>query len=241
MKIINKKPKEIFRRITVTLLFFISINLNAQSSSPTEANKPRKKIHIYIALTAFSKSSINLLYAISNNFYYGLSYRTGDEPIQKGVISPGIYEDSVDIKEFKRTRMNESWGLRTQYFFFGSFYGSLNFGLNKAYKEEQKNQFFIQSNNIDFKPYQKTTIYSDRYSASLGIGYRKEIFEFLIIGSEFEYGHLSTRRINEHYSFNPQYFNGLPDNYVTEQVFLREKNQNSRDYLSVSVYAGIAL
>ncbi|EMY69773.1 hypothetical protein [Leptospira vanthielii] len=196
---------------------------------------------MYFAPTAFSKSSINLLQSISNNLYFGFSYRTGEQPIQKHEIMPGIYEDSVDIQEFKRTRMNEYFGLRTQYFFFGNIYGSINFGLNKAYKEEQKNQFLVQGNNIDFKPYQKVTTFSDRYSASLGIGYRKEVFDFFIIGTEFEYGILSTRRVNEHYSFNPQYFYGLPDNYVTEQVYLREKNQPSRDYISVSLYAGIAL
>lgn len=240
MKMINNKQKNILIRIIITLLFPISINLTAQST-PTEANKTRKKLHIYIAPTALSKSSFNLLYAISNNLYYGVSYRTGEQPIQKGVIAPGIYEDSVDIQEFKRTRMNEFFGFRTQYFLFGNFYGSLNFGLYKAYKEEQKNQFLIQGNNIDFKPYQKVTTYSDRYSASLGIGYRKEVFEFFIIGTEFEYGLLSTRRVNEHYSFHPQHFNGLPENYVIEQVYLKEKNQHSRDYISISVYAGIAL
>lgn len=113
--------------------------------------------------------------------------------------------------------------------------------LEKGFRQEEKNFRSIEGKNMIVEPYSRTNIYSDRYFATLGFGYRKEILGRIFIGFECEYGVISSVRISQHYTFNPQFYNGLPAKYLIDQLINRsESNQNS-EFQYILIYTGIIL
>lgn len=231
--------------------FYIS-ELNAETE--TEKKQERKKIHIYITPRSLSNytdytfrrrienKTFSILYGFTQNFYFGLTYSRGKDPEDKLLFESISSSRRSEIKEYSRSRLSEYFVLRSQYFIWGNIYGSLNFGLEKGYRIEERNFLYVRGNSIDLQPYSKTTIYSDRYFTTLGIGYRKEFLNYFIIGTELEYGRMSAGNINQHYTFDPNYYGGLPINYIIDQLIIRNNaKEGSGEFSYISIYAGIAI
>ncbi|WP_246835932.1 hypothetical protein [Leptospira meyeri] len=248
----KKKTKYIFAGLFFSLILF-TFGIQAEPDTSPEPNLGRKKIHIYITpiyLTRYTeypfrtrpeKKTFTALYGLTNNLYMGISYSRGESPEERGIFAYTTPRNSSGTQDYKKTREGEYFVFRTQYFFGGNVYGSFNLGLEKGYRIEEKNFLLSQGNNVELMPYSKSTIYSDRHFVSAGIGYRREIFEYFILGTEFEYGIMSSGKTNQHYTFNPQYFNGLPPSYVAEQFIIRGRDKPNNEYMFISFYAGIAI
>ncbi|MCW7481193.1 hypothetical protein [Leptospira kanakyensis] len=243
-------------KYTSALFFCIMLftfEIQAEPDTNPEPNNERKKFHIYITPVYLSryteypfrtrpeKKTLTALYGLTNHLYMGISYSRGENPEERGMLAYTEPRNSSGTQEYKKSREGEYFVFRTQYFFGGNVYGSFNLGLEKGYRIEEKNFLQFQGNNLQLIPYSKSTIYSDRHFASAGIGYRKEIFEYFILGTEFEYGVMNSGNTNQHYTFDPGYFNGLPTRYVTDQLILRDRNKPSSEYMFISFYAGIAI
>ncbi|TGK87515.1 hypothetical protein EHQ24_03005 [Leptospira noumeaensis] len=243
-------------KYTSALFFCIMLftfEIQAESDTNPEPNNERKKFHIYITPVYLSryteypfrtrpeKKTLTALYGLTNNLYMGISYNRGESQEERGMFAYTAPRNSSGTQEYKKTREGEYFVFKTQYFFGGNFYGSINLGLEKGFKIEEKNFLLFQGNNIQLIPYSKSTIYSDRHFVSAGVGYRKEIFEYFILGTEFEYGVMNSGNTNQHYTFDPSYYNGLPTRYVTDQLILRDRNKPSSEYMFISFYAGIAI
>lgn len=230
-----------------------TFEIQAEPDTNPEPNNERKNFHIYITPVYLSryteypfrtrpeKKTLTALYGLTNNLYMGISYSRGENPEERGILAYTAPRNSSGTQEYKKTREGEYFVFRTQYFFGGNVYGSINLGLEKGYRIEEKNFLQFQGNNLQLIPYSKSTIYSDRHFASAGIGYRKEIFEYFILGTEFEYGVMNSGKTNQHYTFDPGYYNGLPSRYVTDQLILRDRNKPNSEYMFISFYAGIAI
>lgn len=247
----KKKTKYI---LTAFILFLmLTLEIQAEPEASPEPKQERKKFHIYLTpvylaryteypfRTRPEKKTLTVLYGLTNNLYMGVSYSRGENPEEKGMFVYTTPRNSSGTQDYKKTREGEYFVFKTQYFFGGNVYGSFNLGLEKGYRIEEKNFLLFQGNNMELRPYSKSTIYSDRHFASVGIGYRKEIFEYFILGTEFEYGIMSSGKTNQHYTFDPQYHNGLPPSYIVEQSIIRDRNKPTSEYMFISFYAGIAI
>ncbi len=248
------KKKNLYA-VSIFLVFLILCNVSiyAEPDETPDSDQTRKKLHIYVTpmyisryteypfRTRIEKKTITALYGVTNHLYMGISYSRGESPEERGMFAYTAPRNSSGTQEYKKTREGEYFVFKTQYFFGGNFYGSFNLGLEKGYRIEEKNFLQFQGNNIQLIPYSKSTIYSDRHFVSAGVGYRKEIFEYFILGTEFEYGVMNSGNTNQHYTFDPGYFNGLPTRYVTDQLILRDRNKPSSEYMFISFYAGIAI
>lgn len=243
------------KKLTTLIIFliFFTLEMQAEPEESSDSIQTRKKLHIYITPMYISryteypfrrrieKKAITALYGITNKLYMGFSYSRGEGPEERGLFAYTEPKNSSGTQEYKKTREGEYFVFKTQYFFGGNVYGSFNLGLEKGYKIEEKNFLLFQGNNIEIRPYSKSIIYSDRHFVSAGIGYRKEIFEYFILGTEFEYGVMSSGKTNQHYTFDPRYYNGLPYRYINDQLIMRDRNKPSSEYMFISFYAGIAI
>ncbi|TGL23070.1 hypothetical protein EHQ46_06015 [Leptospira yanagawae] len=169
----------------------------------------------------------------------GISLRNGEKSNTSENLNQNS-NNSVQYFENTKTRFDDLFALKTQYFFLGNFYSNLDLGFLTGYKEENR-KFTIFLNNSEVVPYSKTTTSSDRYLFSLGLGYRKEFFDHILLGTEINYGILSASKINHHYTFIPQYYNGLPSDYIFDQIYTDKSDYGTRKYFYISLYAGIAI
>ncbi|MCW7475636.1 hypothetical protein [Leptospira levettii] len=241
--------------ITIVINLFVS-NLKAEVVSENELDslpKNRKKIHIYftpIAISGYTEypfrkrqenSTFSFLYGITEKFYLGLTYSRGDSPNFRTQLNFSTSQNGIGLQDTSKTRESEFLVIRSQYFFYGNFYGSANFGFEKGFKQEDKNYRSINGYNTSLEPYSKTTIYSDRFFTTIGLGYRKEIFDRILVGFECEYGIMNSGRSSQHYTFNPQFYNGFPSNYLIDLFIIRNQNKQYSEFHYISVYAGIAI
>ncbi|MCG6150311.1 hypothetical protein LFX15_18585 [Leptospira levettii] len=233
--------KKVLKTIVLLTSFILisSIDTNAQSKPDSEEPINRKKIHIYFGPSLYSKVTTNFLYGVTNNLYLGVSFRPGEKADSNeffGLIGSREFE----IFDYKKSNFNNFFNLKSQYFFLGNFYTSLDLGILTGFEEKITKYSITQVNNLEILPFTKTTFVSDRYSMLLGIGYRKEIFEHILLGSEFQYGILSAAKVNKHYSFNPTAYNGLPNDIISEQFYDDSYDYKTRRLMRISIYAGIA-
>jgi len=219
-----------------------------------ETTYERKKIHIYLTpifisnYTSFpfrerkERQTYTFLYGFSNNFFLGFNYSRGEDPKRSSMLGTPQTENQVTIYEESKSREAEYLTLKSQFFFYKNFYGSLNLGLEKGFIQENNNFISTSSTNISLQPYSRKLAYSDRFFTSVGIGYRKEVWGVLLLGLELEYGFMSSGKKNDFSIFNPEYFNGAPRMYVIEQLFKgTDKNPSSSPFGQLYLYSGIAL
>jgi hypothetical protein len=239
----------------IILLIIISTSKSLKSEEiKNETTIERKKIHIYLSpifitnYTSFpfrkreERQTYTFLYGLSNNLFLGFNYSRGEDPNRNLRLSSRQAGNQVTIYEEKKSREAEYLTLKAQYFFYNNFYGSLNFGIEKGFTQDNSNFISVSSNSISLLPYSRTLIYSDRYFATAGIGYRKEVYGVLLLGLEWEYGYMSSGRINDHSTFNPEYFAGAPSMYLIEQLFkATSKSPDSSPFGLLYFYSGIAL
>ncbi|PJZ87454.1 hypothetical protein [Leptospira levettii] len=233
--------KKTLKTIILLTLFLIISSLNIYAQSKPESEEPikRKKIHLYFGTFLSTKVTTNFLYAITNNLYLGVSFRPGEKADSNeffGLIGSRGFE----IYDYKKSNFNNFFNLKSQYFFLGNFYTSLDLGILTGFEENITKYSITQVNNLEILPFTKTMFVSDRYSMLLGIGYRKEIFEHILLGSEIQYGILSGAKVNKHYSFNPTAYNGLPNDIISEQFYDDSNDYKTRRLMKISIYAGIA-
>lgn len=76
---------------------------------------------------------------------------------------------------------------------------------------------------------------------SVGLGYRKEFLSNFVFGTEFEFGYLSARKVNKHYTFDPGYSVNLINTYLLTKDINEDRNGSARNYHFFSIYAGIAI
>ncbi|MBM9589385.1 hypothetical protein JWG41_02935 [Leptospira sp. 201903075] len=244
-----------------TILVIIAINLfnsrlYAEAIADSQSNREllkRKNLHIYytpFATTQYTEypfrirnenKTFSLLYGFNENFYLGFTYSRGESPKSKTQIDLNSSPMGFGLQDITKTRESEFFVLRSQYFFYGNFYGSANLGIEKGFKQEDKNFRSIQGFNTTIEPYSKTTTYSDRPFATIGLGYRKEVFGRVLVGIECEYGIMNSGRKNQHYTFNPQFYNGLPAKYIIEKFVITNESKPNSEFSYISIYAGIAI
>ncbi|MCW7502355.1 hypothetical protein [Leptospira soteropolitanensis] len=226
--------------LTIISFFYVfPCSVFAETTSEGSPINDRKRIHTYVSTFMFSKPRFNMLYGITNNLYLGISLRNGEKSNTSENLNQSS-NNSVDYFQNNKTRFNDLFTFKTQYFFFGNFYSNLELGLLTGYKEENR-KFKIFLNNSEVLPYSKTTTSSDRFLFSLGLGYRKEFFDHILLGTEINYGILSASKINNHYTFIPQYYNGLPSDYIFDQLYSDKSDYGTRKFFNISIYAGIAI
>ncbi|TGL19777.1 hypothetical protein EHQ47_16910 [Leptospira bourretii] len=240
------------KKIILTLFLSTSI-WNGISSESLE----RKRINLLVSPVGFlqtntkyftneteSSPNIHFLYGITNNFFVGFNYGVGLSSKQKNYSYQGSLPGSTKFYNLSRSRNSETFSISTQYFFWGNFYGSLYFGFEKGYTSENQNYSTISGASIDIEPYKERNIFSDKYFGNLGIGFRKEFFNYIPIGFEFQYGYMEAGKRNTHITYNPEYYRGaIPANissiYINENFF-QNKEKNS-DYYQINIFVGIAL
>ncbi len=246
------KIKQIFL-LQIILLFGLPYQIFSEENLEKKGEEQtRKKLHIYsipYTLNRYTDSSIrkrtedfdiNVLYGVTNKFFLGITYNFGEKSDSKYRSVPSSYRGYQQFGEFSNSRYGEYFMIRTQYFFYSNFYGSLNVGVEKGFTREQKNFLYIGP-NIEYQPYSKITTFSNRNFGTLGIGYRKEFFDNFILGFEFEYGIINSGKIKDHYTFDPIYFNGFPVKYRQDILFGNQYKIGNSDFSVISFYAGIAL
>ncbi|EOQ90313.1 hypothetical protein LEP1GSC202_0349 [Leptospira yanagawae serovar Saopaulo str. Sao Paulo = ATCC 700523] len=235
------------------LILLIPFQIFSEESIELKENElSRKKIHLYSALYTlnryteypFRKRSedfdINFLYGITNNFFVGFTYNIGEHSERKIQFVPSTYSGYEQVGEFSSSRYGEYFMLRSQYFFYKNFYGSLNAGFEKGFTKEQTKFLYI-GQNVEYQPYSKITNFSHRYFGTFGVGYRDNFFENILLGIEFEFGVINSGKINDHYTFDPVYFNGLPQKYRQDLYLGNPYKTGNSEFSVISVYAGIAL
>ncbi|XDD45292.1 hypothetical protein AB3N60_11245 [Leptospira sp. WS39.C2] len=240
------------KTITLTIILFTTI-LNGISAESSE----RKRINFLVSPVGFlqtntkyftneteSSPNFHFLFGITNNFFVGLNYGVGLSSKQKNYSYQGSTPGSSKFFNISKSRNSETFSISTQYFFWGDFYGSLNFGFEKGYTSETQNYSTISGGSIDIEPYKESNVFSNKYFGNLGIGFRKEFFSYIPIGFEFQYGYMEAGKSNTHLTYNPDYYRGaIPANissiYINENLF-RNKEKNS-DYYQINIFAGLAL
>ncbi|EOQ98295.1 hypothetical protein LEP1GSC195_1482 [Leptospira wolbachii serovar Codice str. CDC] len=240
------KLKYKFKNFTYILFWILTIPLYS------EGDPERKKIHIYYtpiyannlnqksSVYGTSESYLTIMYGLFNNFYLGVSYNSPNKNSEQYFINSISRQNQLTLNRKSEYLTQEKLILRSQYFFWNNFYASINLGIEKGYKYTENLISTNMNNSLEIIPYQKTTAFSDRPFASIGLGYRKEFFSNLIIGTEFELGYLSTRKVNKHYTFDPGYSMALVSTYLNTKDINEDKNGYSRNYHFFSIYAGIA-
>jgi hypothetical protein len=223
----------------ISFLYVFPCYVFAETTSESNIIQDRKRIHFYVTPFMFSKPRYNILYGITNNLYFGISLRNGEKSNTSENLNQSS-NNSVQYFQNSKTRFDDLFTFKTQYFFLGNFYSNLDLGFLTGYKEENS-KFTIFLNNSEVVPYSKTTTSSDRYIFSIGLGYRKEFFDHILLGTEINYGILSASKINHHYTFIPQNYNGLPSDYIIDQLFIDKSDYGTRNFFNISIYAGIAI
>ncbi|PKA22575.1 hypothetical protein [Leptospira levettii] len=233
--------KKILKTIILltSLLIISSIDIYAQSKPESEEPINRKKIHLYFGTFLYSKVTANFLYGVTNNLYLGVSFRPG-EKAENNEFLGSINSRGFEFYDYKKSNFNNFFNLKSQYFFLGNFYTSLDLGMRTGFEEKITKYTIAQVNSLEILPFTKTTFVSDRYSMLLGIGYRKEFFEHFLLGSEIQYGILSGAKVNKHYNFNPTAYNGLPNDIILDQLLNDSNDYKTRRLMIISIYAGIA-
>jgi len=246
-----KKQKKLIIKIIFLLIYYTFV------SSIYAQTKERKKYQFLISPVGFihdnpkylnneipSSPTFHLFYGITNNLFIGLNYSIGQSAKQKNFSYQGDTLGSSEIFNISRSRNAEIFSMSLQYFFWGDFYGSFNLGFEKGYTSEIKNYATISSNTINVEPLNQRTIYSNKYFGNLGIGIKKEIFENILLGFEFQYGYIESGKQNYHLTYNPEYYRwSIPSQFQSRYInenLLQNKTKNS-DYFQINVYTGIAL
>ncbi|EMY59952.1 hypothetical protein [Leptospira terpstrae] len=219
----------------------------------SESNSDRKKLHIYITpayinnlnqkgnVWGTSDQYLNLMFGLFNNFYLGLSYTNGNRIGEQYSIYALTRQNQLTLNRKSDHLTGEKLIFKSQFFFWNNFYTSINLGVEKGYKIYE-NLFSISSNNNpEIQPYQTTTIFADRLFGSIGLGYRREFLSNFIIGTEFEFGYLSARKINKYYTFDPGYSSNYINTYLITKDMNEDKNGSPRNYHFISIYAGVAI
>ncbi|TGM62906.1 hypothetical protein EHQ96_18395 [Leptospira levettii] len=239
-------------KIIITIFLFTSI-WNGLSSESIE----RKRLNILVSPFGFlqtntkyftneteSSPNIHFLFGITNNLFMGFNYGVGLSSNQKNFSYQGSLPGSSEIFNVSRSRNSETFSVSSQYFFWGNFYGSFNLGFEKGYTTEIQNYSTISGGSIDIEPFKESNVFSDKYFGNVGLGFRKEFFEYFPIGFEFQYGYMEAGKRNTHITYNPEYYRGSIPNqisaiYINENLF-RNRVKNS-DYYQINFFAGIAL
>ncbi|TGL45674.1 hypothetical protein EHQ55_17225 [Leptospira meyeri] len=238
------------------LLIILLLNIPFLTELMAQSQE-RKKIHLLVSPFGYSQTNlqntynnidsspnIHILYGITKNLYLGINYGFGLNAKQKNYSYQIGSPDTTRFFNNSKSRNSETLSLSSQYFFWYDFYGSVNFGLEKGHTFESKNYSTVSGGKIDIEPINERTIYSDRYFGSLGIGIRKEYFDCLLLGFEFQYGYIEAGKRNTHFTYNPEYYgNSVPSLLRSEflnQIFFPNKTKNS-DFYQISISAGIAI
>ncbi|XDD41722.1 hypothetical protein AB3N58_10410 [Leptospira sp. WS60.C2] len=233
--------KKTFKTIILLTLFPIisSLDIYAQSKPESEELIKRKKIHLYFGTFLYTKVTTNFLYGVTNNLYLGVSFRPGEKVENKEFIG-SINSRGFDFYDYNKSNFNNFFNLKSQYFFLGNFYTSLDLGIRTGFEEKITKFTITQINSLEILPFSKSTFVSNRYSMLLGIGYRKELFEHFLLGSEIQYGILSGAKVTKNYTYNPTAYNGLPNDIILDQLFNDGNDYKTSRLMIISIYAGIA-
>ncbi|MCW7502396.1 hypothetical protein [Leptospira soteropolitanensis] len=233
----KKKIKTTF--ILTFLLILANLNLYAETKSDINNEFNRKENHLYFSAYLYSKASINYLYGFTNKFYFGISFQPGEKAQNKDILGDST-STRFDFIEYRKSNSNNYFNLKSHYFYIGNFYSSLDLGILTGFKEVNTIYTINLNPGLNIIPYSKTTTISDRYSMSLGLGYRREFFEHFLLGSEIQYGILSGGKVNRHYTFNPLAYRGLPIDYILDQLLIENNDYRTSRFLQISIYAGVA-
>ncbi|MCW7509748.1 hypothetical protein ND816_18045 [Leptospira levettii] len=216
----------------------------------------RKKYHFlispWIINTTFDKpsreieSSVNLqfLYGFTNNFYLGVTYGIGKNSEKSLESIPTSSYSTTRLYQFSTSKNSETFTLNLHYFLWKFIYTSFNIGIEKGFSVERNNFAIIRANNITPQPFSMKTIFDDRVFSSLGIGFRHEVSSSILIAFEYQRGYIEAGKINQHFTYNPDYYgSNLPymlENYLFDNFFNDRSLRNSI-YQQFYLSAGLAI
>ncbi len=237
----------------IRLLTFSIVLILASQVFPNDVE--RKKYHFlispWIINTTFDKpsreieSSVNLqlLYGFTNNIYIGVTYGIGKNSEENLESIPTRSYSTTRLYQFSSSKNSETLALNLQYFLSKVIYTSFNIGIEKGFSVERNNFAIIRANNITPQPFSTKTIFDDRVFSSLGIGFRHELSSFILIAFEYQRGYIEAGKINQHFTYNPDYYgNNLPymlETYLFDNFFNDRSLRNSI-YQQFYVAAGLA-
>ncbi|EMY60290.1 hypothetical protein [Leptospira terpstrae] len=214
----------------------------------------RKKYHFLVSTVGHinveqSAREINnapnfqFLYGLTNNFYFGLNYSIGENGYKRFEYLPSNSPSTVKIYQFSTSKNSETFSINLQYFLWKSIYSSINLGMEKGFTVERNNFANIQGNNITPQPFTLKTVFDDRAFGSIGLGIRQEIFSYFLLAFEYQRGYIESGKINQHFTYNPEYYgNNLPimlESYLFDSILNGNKLRNSQ-FQQFYLSAGLA-
>ncbi|WP_039926583.1 hypothetical protein [Leptospira vanthielii] len=220
----------------IILLFSSGFHLYANDTE-------RKKYHFLVSTVGHiniekaareidNAPNIQILYGLTNNFYLGLNYSIGDNGYKRFESLPTNSPSTVRIYKFSTSKNSETFSLNLQYFIWKSIYSSLNVGMEKSFTVERNNFAINRGNNITPQPFALKTIFDDRVFGSIGLGIRQEIFNNFLLAFEYQRGYIESGKINQHFTYNPEYYgNNLPymlESYLFDSIINGNKLRNSQ-------------
>ncbi|TGM61738.1 hypothetical protein [Leptospira vanthielii] len=238
------------KKILTIIIFALFI------STPSYADEEqRKKIHIMISPIVIHsnlensareiKNSTNfqILYGFTSKLYLGLNYAIGKNPQQTiEALSTGS-SSTARIYQYSITREAQTFTFNFQYFFWKSFYTSLNLGLEKGFSIDKNNFILIRNDYFINQPVAQKTIYDDRMFGTVGIGYREEFLNWFLLAFEYQRGYIESGKVNQHFTYNPEYYgNNLPfivEQHLMTSLIFQSKKRNS-EFQQIYISAGIA-
>ncbi|PJZ43621.1 hypothetical protein [Leptospira brenneri] len=157
---------------------------------------------------------LQILYSPLKNLFIGFSYGIGENKES----AYGQYYSSSNrnnaLYQFSRTKQGETFTFNLQYYIYKSFFGSLNFGLEKGFTVNRNNYINFSPNSFNLEPYSHKTVFSDRFYSSVGFGYKTDFWEHYLFAIEIQQGFIEAGKIRHIVTFDPNYYSGsFPKQY----------------------------
>ncbi|PJZ43742.1 hypothetical protein [Leptospira brenneri] len=148
------------------------------------------------------------------NLFLGFSYGIGDDKEKAYSRYYASSNPNNALYQFTRTKQGETFTFNVQYYFYNSFFGSFNFGLEKGFTVTRNNYINFSANSFNLEPYSHKTNFSDRYFSAIGLGYKIDICEHCLFAIEIQEGYIEAGKFNHIVTFDPNYYLGsLPRQY----------------------------
>ncbi|MCG6150314.1 hypothetical protein LFX15_18600 [Leptospira levettii] len=234
----------------IYLIVFLLSSWNHLYANDTE----RKKYHFLVSSVGHTNveqsargisnsPNFQFLYGLNNNFYLGLNYSIGENGYKRFDYLPTNSPSTVRIYQFSTSKNSETFSINLQYFLWKFIYSSFNLGMEKGFSVERNNFTLIRGNNITPQPFALKTVFDDRVFGSIGLGIRQEIFNYFLLAFEYQRGYIESGKINQHFTYNPEYYgNNLPymlESYLFDSFVNGNKLRNSQ-FQQFYISAGLA-
>ncbi|MGE8723347.1 hypothetical protein ACO2KH_18600 [Leptospira terpstrae] len=231
----------------IFLLFLSGFHLYANDTE-------RKKYHFLVSSIGHinigndarkidNTPNFQFLYGLTNNFYLGFNYSIGDNGYKRTETLPTTSSSTSRSYQYSTSKNSETFSINLQYFLWKFIYSSINIGMEKGFTVERNNFAIIRGNSITPQPFALKTIFDDRVFGSIGLGIRQEIFSYFLFAFEYQRGYIESGKINQHFTYNPEYYgNNLPymlESYLFDSVINGNKLRNSL-FQQIYLSAGLA-